>query len=250
MKKNILRCVAYLAAAAIAAGLMAPAAWADPDNKEKREVHRLQLQLAASEKKQAELAGQVEELKKKSGELESKNAAHEKKSGSQRKQLAELTDKYQELEKKLQDMTQLNSETTKTLQLTQSEKTHYAGETQACMKKNADLYQISLELMDKYRSKGVVDALLQAEPFTQLEKVRVNNLLQEYRDKSDADKIPPAARQAPGDRKQDSPKVQQPGSDSTPQQSMEAVAQSSGQIAAQSGVQAAQQSSVQDTHQP
>jgi len=93
MKKNVLYWVGYLVAAIIAAGVMAPAALADSDNKEKREMHRLQLQLAASEKQKAELAGQVDDLKKKIGELESKNAAHEKKSGSQRKQLAELTDK-------------------------------------------------------------------------------------------------------------------------------------------------------------
>jgi len=142
-------------------------------------------------------------------------------------------------------MTQLNSETTKTLQLTQSEKEsdqkHYEGEIQTCMKKNAELYQISVELMDRYRSKGVVDALLQAEPFTQLEKVRINNLLQEYRDKSDADKISPVAGQVQGDRQQDSRNVQQSNALSAPQQSIQAAPQSS--------VQAAQQQSVQDVHQ-
>lgn len=34
-----------------------------------------------------------------------------------------------------------------------------------------------------------MDAIRQAGPFTQLEKVRIENLLQEYRDKSEANRI-------------------------------------------------------------
>jgi hypothetical protein len=44
--------------------------------------------------------------------------------------------------------------------------------------------------MDKYKAKGVLQAMRQAEPFTQLEKVKMENLLQEYRDKADANSIP------------------------------------------------------------
>ena len=43
--------------------------------------------------------------------------------------------------------------------------------------------------MQRYRNKSVMDALKQAEPFTQLEKVKMENLLQEYSEKMDAKKI-------------------------------------------------------------
>jgi hypothetical protein len=60
---------------------------------------------------------------------------------------------------------------------------------QACEEKNVALYQLGADLMQRYRNKGVMDALKQAEPFTQLEKVRMENLLQEYAEKIDAKKI-------------------------------------------------------------
>jgi hypothetical protein len=61
--------------------------------------------------------------------------------------------------------------------------------TQTCEKKNGELYQIDLSLMEKYKDKGVFTSLLQKEPFTQIESVKIENLLQEYRDKADAAKM-------------------------------------------------------------
>ncbi len=60
---------------------------------------------------------------------------------------------------------------------------------QACEEKNIALYQLGTDLLQRYRSKSVMDALKQAEPFTQLEKVKMENLLQEYSEKMDAKKI-------------------------------------------------------------
>jgi chromosome segregation ATPase len=60
---------------------------------------------------------------------------------------------------------------------------------QACEEKNIALYQLGTELLQRYRNKGVMDALKQAEPFTQLEKVKMENLMLEYSEKMDAKKI-------------------------------------------------------------
>jgi len=60
---------------------------------------------------------------------------------------------------------------------------------QACEEKNLALYQLGTDLLQRYRNKSVMDALKQAEPFTQLEKVKMENLLQEYSEKMDAKKI-------------------------------------------------------------
>ena len=60
---------------------------------------------------------------------------------------------------------------------------------QACEEKNVALYQLGTDLMQRYRNKGVMDAIKQAEPFTQLEKVKMENLLQEYSEKMDAKKL-------------------------------------------------------------
>jgi chromosome segregation ATPase len=60
---------------------------------------------------------------------------------------------------------------------------------QVCEEKNVALYQLGTDLLQRYRNKSVMDALKQAEPFTQLEKVKMENLLQEYSEKMDARKI-------------------------------------------------------------
>jgi hypothetical protein len=52
--------------------------------------------------------------------------------------------------------------------------------------KNLKLYQLNVELMNKYNKKSAWDAMMQREPFTQIKDVQIQSLLQEYRDKNDA----------------------------------------------------------------
>jgi predicted nucleic acid-binding Zn-ribbon protein len=70
------------------------------------------------------------------------------------------------------------------------------GMIDACTEKNTRLYQLNVELLDKYRSKGVSDALLQAEPFTQIKRIELDNVAQEYKDKLDQQRVEsPVVRQ-------------------------------------------------------
>ena len=57
-----------------------------------------------------------------------------------------------------------------------------SGMVRACREKNATLYEMAADLVARWRDKGVMDALLQKEPFTQIEWVRMQNTLQEYDD--------------------------------------------------------------------
>ena len=193
MKNTILRLVCCLTATVIMTGIMAPTALADSDKDAKKESRRMQAQLSAAQKEKGVLATQLEDLKKQLGELGAKSATLEKKSGGQRKQLAEMTEQYQEADKNLQQMMQLYVDASSSLQQLQTEKEQeqkrLSGEIQVCEKKNAQLYRISMDLMDKYQSKGFISVLLQAEPFTQLERVKIQNLMQEYGDKAEAAKI-------------------------------------------------------------
>lgn len=54
-----------------------------------------------------------------------------------------------------------------------------------CEKKNTALYRYGLELSRRYADKGVWAALRQAEPFTRIEQVEIENILEEYREKLD-----------------------------------------------------------------
>lgn len=58
-----------------------------------------------------------------------------------------------------------------------------------CTENNERLCLITEELVDKYKQKGVVGSLMVTEPFTQLEKVEVEKLVQEYTDRIEKERI-------------------------------------------------------------
>ena len=43
------------------------------------------------------------------------------------------------------------------------------------------LYETGLEVLDKYKNKGIWDAFMQQEPVTGLNEVEVENIIEEYR---------------------------------------------------------------------
>lgn len=171
---------------------------------DKQVIHHMQLQLRAAQQEKAELTDQVDALKKQLAELESKRAALEKKLSGQSRQISELSDKQLSDTQQLADLSgkyklleQQYTESNNNLKQTQMEKdqqkTQLDGDIRQCWKMNSVLYQLNVKLMDKYQAKGVWDAILQAEPFTQLEKVKMENLMQEYRDQSGANRITSAS---------------------------------------------------------
>ena len=58
-----------------------------------------------------------------------------------------------------------------------------------CVKHNARLSKLAEELISAYENKGIGAALSQAEPFTQLKKVELEKLIQQYRDRIDNDNL-------------------------------------------------------------
>ena len=55
--------------------------------------------------------------------------------------------------------------------------------------KNEKLYQLNAELVKKFDDKGVMDALLQHEPFTGIKEVQIENIKQDYSYKADQQKV-------------------------------------------------------------
>lgn len=58
-----------------------------------------------------------------------------------------------------------------------------------CAKHNVALYKLDLELLAKYRDKGVWDALKQSEPVTGLSQVAVESMIEQYRIRLDKEQI-------------------------------------------------------------
>jgi predicted RNase H-like nuclease (RuvC/YqgF family) len=58
-----------------------------------------------------------------------------------------------------------------------------------CSDKNGRLIRLNAELLDRYRNKGWVDSLRQGEPLLGLGEVQMFNLVQDYRDKAEAERV-------------------------------------------------------------
>ena len=61
-----------------------------------------------------------------------------------------------------------------------------------CSSKNERLIRLSAELLDRYRKKTVADVLKQQDPVFGLGDVQMFNLVQDYRDKADAERFSPS----------------------------------------------------------
>jgi hypothetical protein len=60
-----------------------------------------------------------------------------------------------------------------------------------CETNNLALYRHGRELIDQCRDRSATDALLRMERFTGIKRVEIENMLEEYRDRLDAQKIVP-----------------------------------------------------------
>lgn len=177
------------------------------DSKERHEIHLLQLRLQQAAQEKSGLMDQISDLSKKIAVLQANldkdvqlRTGLEHQIESQKKGMADLNEKNQEQQSKLKEALVTNIQTGDNLKTVQSKNdidkqqlnakiTKQTELTQACEKKNMDLYKIAVAFMDKYKNKGVMSSLMQEEPFTQIEEVNIENVLQEYRDKADADKF-------------------------------------------------------------
>ncbi|MDP3421147.1 MAG: hypothetical protein Q8S10_09495 [Thiobacillus sp.] len=107
-----------------------------------------------------------------------------------------LKTRLADTEKQLADSMALQQATAQRLAQTESAKKHTESELsgtvrdlQSCQTHNGSLYTLGREMMQKYRDKSCQDALAQAEPFTGLKKVEVENLLETWRDRLDREKL-------------------------------------------------------------
>ena len=164
----------------------------------KAKVEAEKAELDAQLAEQARQAGQRDEaLRKASGGLKTSEAARLQLLSSVaalEKQLAEqkrlsdeaLAQKAQELAQ----FTRLRNE--QQLQL-QRQHDDQAAQVAACTVKNGRLVQLNAELLDRYRKKGVGDVLWQRDPLLGLADVELFNLMQDYRDRADAERFVPAS---------------------------------------------------------
>jgi len=68
----------------------------------------------------------------------------------------------------------------------------------ACQASNGELYRVGGEILERYQRKSCTDSLLQAEPFTGLKRVEIENMVEDFQEKLDGARLPSEANGASG----------------------------------------------------
>lgn len=179
-----------------------------------REKAELEQKLKAAEEELRNAKGQADRLRRNTRALqaaEKDNAALQSKLAQTEARLKDTAQKGRErvqtLDKALQE-TQATLDTTRrgSEQANDQLSTQLAAQTrraQACEEKNAQLYSVTMDLIDRYReNRGTWEKFLLSEPFTGLKSVEVENLLDDMRSKAQDSKVEPAAAAQPAARSQ------------------------------------------------
>jgi chromosome segregation ATPase len=154
---------------------------------------KLKEQVARLEKDAKALATDKDSLSRRVGAAESKVSRAEagQQSVSTRLEgtearLNEVVDKYKELAGQLRKLEGERSELAR--QVAQD-----GQGLKICAQRNVQLAGIANEALDRYKNKGCFGALAQAEPFTGLKRVEVENAVEDYRQQVESLKLPAAA---------------------------------------------------------
>lgn len=200
--------------------LLAPPTWA-AESREKQQLRRLQSQMqqidaarALAETERTAALADREALERERDALRAEHAATAQQLASERaarvaaetrltalgveqstlrQRMVETENASTGLSQKLAQTEQALARTQASNKIAESELTARGERLQRCSGNNWQLAGLARELMAKYRDKGCIDALAQAEPFTGTRKVEVENLLEVWRDRVEASELPAPA---------------------------------------------------------
>lgn len=155
----------------------------------KAQVANIQKQLESEKAKSAAAQNQLKGAKKELGDTDTllgkyktTDAALRERIEQQRGKMQEVVDKYKEL--------------VVTLRQLEAERNQFRGDLTAkiaqfdtCAEKNRQLYQAGMEITERYEKKGVWQSLMAAEPVTQLKRVELEGLVQEYANRLDQSRV-------------------------------------------------------------
>ena len=161
-----------------------------------QEKQGVQEEVAKLTKEKGQYIVQRDELKAKAGSLEAKTASSEAKTASLEKRnsvmeaaAASLEAKVAALEKKGASLEAKNGQLTERIAKVEAERNTTNQKYDQCAVNNARLYVIAEELIERYENRGFVSGLLEKEPLTQIKRVELERLVQDYKDKIDQQKV-------------------------------------------------------------
>jgi predicted nuclease with TOPRIM domain len=105
--------------------------------------------------------------------------------------LKEAESNLRQMRTELAEVSAAQLETQRHLQTTTSEKTALDETLATCSGKNEKLYQFGRELINHVERPDGFTSILRAEPFTQIKRVELENIFQDYRDSLDQNRMKP-----------------------------------------------------------
>jgi len=173
------------------------------EKKERQALRRIQQQLSEVQQQKSAVDQEKivleEALKKTHGETESlKRAAASAAARVSRleqgvelanKEKADLRAQLAEADKRNEDLAGQRKQLEQDLRNITSALAKQNEQRELCETNNDELYRIGRELVDWYSSKGALNAILEAEPFTRLKSVEMENLLENYHDKLEGQRL-------------------------------------------------------------
>ena len=195
--------VVLLAGALSPCSLAASAAGNADQKRERQALRRMQQQLNEVQQQKSALDQEKtaleETLKKTSNETEShkrsaasaaaKASRLERDIEAANKETAELRTQLDGAGKRNEELSGQRKQLEQDLKNTTVALTKQNEQTKLCETHNGELYRIGRELSDWYTSKGAMNAILEAEPFTAMKRVEMENLLETYRDKIEGQRL-------------------------------------------------------------
>jgi chromosome segregation ATPase len=142
-----------------------------------KEVADLKQQLTTATSGQAALQAKLKaaesSVARDSGSTQQNSEAMEK----MRAQMQELVARYRETAQQLKEVEADRNAARGKLQTDDRELTQ-------CIDKNVGLYQLNTEVLDKLENHGMFSSLGEKEPFTQIQRARLENLIDGYKDRA------------------------------------------------------------------
>jgi chromosome segregation ATPase len=125
----------------------------------------------------AALGARTKALEATAGRGQSANQEAEEQLTRTRGQMNELVTRFRETAQQLKDVE--GERATMRGQLATRER-----DVKACFDRNAGLYNLNTEILDRMENRGFLSGLAEREPFTRIARTKLENLADEYRDRA------------------------------------------------------------------
>lgn len=157
--------------------------------KSEQEKNQLMQEKAATEGQLKEAGEKLDAAQRKAGGLSSRVSALTRELDGVKAERDALTEKLAEARKTLADTSEKLSAAESDNRGLRDVGARQKEAIALCGQRNVKLYEYGNELLGAYQGKGCASALMQAEPFTRLKRIEVENMVEDYRDKLDEQKF-------------------------------------------------------------